>query len=443
MKTRLIQRTIKPTGKEGIKLDDYLICFIASLSTALVFSHICSLMEAALLSLTPSQVGELRRSSPATGKVVQKLKADIDNPLAVILIINTAAHTIGAAVAGASFSNMGYEKYMSAFSLIFTLVMVQYTEILPKTLGVRFNISIMKVAARPLQVFSVILLPLIKFSRLLNRIFERRRPERPTAAEEISALAALARSSQIISSRQERIIKMVPHLSERTALQVMIDVDNMSVLTEDMTISQAINVSARDFHTRYPVRAEQDTDRILGYINIKELVSAERSNKGDAKLTEILRPIGFAEPDDSAAELLEKFASQHCHMTIIRDPETGKIRGLVTLEDIVEELLGDLDDEFDPLPRTFYSPRESFWIVGGGIPLTQLARDTGLDLPRRVEPVSAWFERILKRHPRVGDSLIFRNAEFYVRKIRRYQVWEFNLKRHNVDDDEKTVGKGK
>ena len=75
--------------------------------------------------------------------------------------------------------------------------------------------------------------------------------------------------------------------------------------------------------------------------------------------------------------------------------------------------------------------------VGGGIPLTQLARDTGLDLPRRVEPVSAWFERILKRHPRVGDSIVFRNAEFYVRKIRRYQVWEFNLKRHNIDDDEK------
>ena len=128
-------------------------------------------MEAALLSLTPSQVGELRRISPVIGKVVQKLKADIDNPLAVILIINTAAHTIGAAVAGASFSKMGYERYMSAFSLIFTLVMVQYTEILPKTLGVRFNVNIMRVAARPLQILTVVLSPLIKFSRLLNRVF--------------------------------------------------------------------------------------------------------------------------------------------------------------------------------------------------------------------------------------------------------------------------------
>ena len=268
-------------------------------------------MEAALLSLTPSQIGELRRQSPAIGKIVQKLKADIDNPLAVILIINTAAHTIGAAVAGSSFNAMGYGKYMSAFSLAFTLVMVQYTEILPKTIGVRFNTSVMRIAARPLQVLSVILTPLIKFSRLLNRPFEGRRPERPSAADEISALAALARSSQIISSRQERIIKMVPHLSERTAVQVMIDVDNISFLHEDMTISTAINVSARDFHTRYPVRAADDPDKILGYINIKELVSAERSSKGETKLIEIMRPIGFAEPDDSAAELLEKFAGRY------------------------------------------------------------------------------------------------------------------------------------
>ena len=120
---------------------------------------------------------------------MQKLKADIDNPLAVILIINTAAHTIGAAVAGSSFNAMGYGKYMSAFSLAFTLVMVQYTEILPKTIGVRFNTTVMRIAARPLQVLSVILKPLIKFSRLLNRPFEGRRPERPSAADEISALA--------------------------------------------------------------------------------------------------------------------------------------------------------------------------------------------------------------------------------------------------------------
>ena len=146
-------------------------------------------------------------------------------------------------------------------------------------------------------------------------------------------------------------------------------------------------------------------------------------------MTDILRPIAFAEPDDTASELLERFASQHCHMTIVRDPKDGRTLGLVTLEDIVEELLGDLDDEFDPLPRTFYSPSEFFWVVGGGVPMTLLTRDTHLDLPRRAEPVAVWFARMLKRPPKVGDTIRHGNAEFYVRKIRRGQVWEFNLKR--------------
>ena len=111
---------------------------------------------------------------------------------------------------------------MGVFSLVFTLLMVQYTEILPKTLGVRFNLRVMAIAARPLQVAVFLFMPLIKLTHFINRPFERRRPVQPSTADEISALAALARSSQVISTRQERIIKAVPRLSERTARMVML-----------------------------------------------------------------------------------------------------------------------------------------------------------------------------------------------------------------------------
>ena len=150
------------------------------------------------------------------------------------------------------------------------------------------------------------------------------------------------------------------------------------------------------------------------------------------KLSNIMRPIAFAEPEDTASKLLEMFAAQHCHMTIIRDPGSKKTCGLVTLEDIVEELIGDLDDEFDPLPRTFYSPRENLWVVGGGIPMSQLVDETNLDLPRRAEPVSSWFDREIDRQVKVGDSLTWNNAEFFARKIRRSQVWEFHVKRKAI-----------
>ena len=418
-----------PAGtKERQTLEAWFI-FFGSIAAAMILSNLCSLMEAAILSLTPSQLAELRQKSPQAGKICQALKKDIDKPIAVILIINTAAHTIGAAVAGGSLDKTFGSRYMWVFSLVFTLLMVQYTEILPKTLGVRFNRKVMQYAARPLQVAVVLFLPLIKLTHLINRPFERRRPELPSTADEISALAALARSSQVISTRQERIIKAVPRLSERTARVVMLPAENISFLSSDQSVTDAINSVGNDFHTRYPVCEHGNRNKVLGYVNFKELVATFRAHPGAVSLTDILRPIAVAEPDDTASELLERFASQHCHMTIVRDPDSGQTLGLVTLEDIVEELLGDLDDEFDPLPRTFYSPSEFFWVVGGGVPMTLLARDTHLNLPRRAEPVSVWLARMLKRPPKVGDVLRHRNAEFYVRKIRRGQVWEFNLKR--------------
>ncbi len=408
------------------------LVFILSLSCALVVSHICSLMEAALLSISPSQLAELRQKHSATGELAATLKREIDKPLAVILILNTAAHTIGAAVAGSSLTELGYGRYMGAFSLVFTILMVQYTELLPKTLGVRFNTSVMRVVARPLYVAMIILAPLIKLTKLINRPFEGHAPVNPSPAEEISALAAMARSSQVISSRQERIIRMVPSLSEKTASQVMIALEDVSFLDADMSLDDAINATGNDFHTRYPLCIEGDRSRVPGYVNIKEIILAVQHGKGDMKVSDIMRPIAFVESDDTASKLLEMFAAQHCHMTIVRDVESGKTCGLVTLEDIVEELIGDLDDEFDPLPRTFYQPGDNLWVVGGGVPLAQIARDTQLDLPRRAEAVSAWFGKELGKQVKVGDTLTWKNAVFFVRKIRRSQAWEFHVKRRNL-----------
>lgn len=406
-----------------------LVVLVLSIAMAMVCSCLCSLLEAALLSLTPSQLATLRQRSSRIGKICQGLKHDIDKPIAVILIFNTAAHTIGASISGAKFGLLTGQKDLWIFSLAFTLLMVQYTEILPKTLGVRFNRTIMYVSARPLQIAVWVMLPLIRLTHWINRPFERRGSgNKIDTADEIMALAAMARSNQTISTRQERIIRAVPMLSERTAQEVMLPVENISFISSNQSLTDAIAYASIDFHTRYPVCENGDKNKVLGYINFKELVVVANQSKDKKEILDIVRPIGFAVPDDTAADLLDNFTVRHCHMTIVRDDD-GKTAGLVTMEDIVEELLGDLDDEFDHLPRTFYSPSEYFWVVGGGIPMTVLARDSHLDLPRRAEPVAVWFSRQLNRVPKVGDVVRHGNAEFYARKIRRGQVLEFNLRR--------------
>lgn len=410
-----------------------MILLIISLVTAIAFSSMCSLLEAALLSITPSQLACLRQDHARAGEFCEKLKREVEKPIAVILIINTAAHTIGAAIAGSQFGKLFGESWLWVFSLAFTLVMVQYTEILPKTLGVRFNEMVMRVAAKPLWILVIILNPLIWLVHFINRPFERHKVEpAPSTADEISALAALARSSQQISSRQERIINAAPLLSRETARDVMLPVESISFMSDRQTLSEAINWTGRDFHTRYPVCDGGDPDKVLGYVNFKEVVASCRSGKENARLSDIIRPIDFADVTESASALLERFVTQHCHMAIVQD-KRGRTVGMVTLEDIVEELLGDLDDEFDPLPRTFYSPSDGVWVVGGGIAMTILGRDTRLPLPKRTEPVSVWFAKKLQRPPRVGDVYRTEHAEFLVRKVRRSRVLEFTLKRLALD----------
>ena len=130
--------------------------FLIAVSIALGVSFLCSLMEAALLSLTPSQVARLSERHPATGAIWRGVKANLERPIAVILILNTTAHTIGASVAGAQFDELWGDEWIWAFSIVFTLVMLQFTEILPKTLGVQFNTLLAPVIARPLQAAVVV-----------------------------------------------------------------------------------------------------------------------------------------------------------------------------------------------------------------------------------------------------------------------------------------------
>ena len=421
-------------------MEDWFL-FIGSVAMAMLVSHVCSLLEAAFLSITPSQLAELRIHHAKAGKVALDLKRNISRPLAVILIVNTAAHTVGATIAGASLDSIcrgssNHGEYMMLFSLVFTLLMIQYTELLPKTIGCRFNQTIVRLTAVPIRYIVKLFTPFILLSELFNRPFEKNRNSAPrSTTEEITALAALARSSQMISRYQERIIRMVPNLSQKTASSVMIEMENISYIDAKLSLSDALSITGRDFHTRYPVCENNDVNNILGYVNIKELVTLQHSHPEGMVVTDIMRPISFVSPDDTASELLEGFVSRHCHMMIVRDKNKNTL-GLVTLEDIVEELIGDLDDEFDPLPRTFYSPREFVWVVGGGVPMTLLARDTALDLPHRTEPAAVWFASRLDRPARVGDVLRYRNAEFYVRKMRRHQVWEFNVKRITSEQED-------
>jgi CBS domain containing-hemolysin-like protein len=399
--------------------------FLISVLVALLISALCSLLEATVLSLTPSQVAELAQRRPRLGALWREFKDHIERPIAVILILNTAAHTIGATIAGAKFEEQYGAAGLVWFSLLFTYLMLQFTEILPKTLGVRYNQRLAAVVAYPLAWLIRVLTPVVYLIHLVNRPFERRREgeTRDTTLEEITALAGLARLANLIGPHQERIIRGASRLSDLRARDLMIPAAEVTFLSTAQSLMDAIVAAHQDPHTRFPIVKGGDSSEVLGYVNFKEMIYRLKTNPNDSSPEGIIRPVRFVGPDEPAAQLLRAFVDQHEHMAIVRDAD-GKTLGLITLEDLIEELVGELEDEFDRLPRMLHPLSHGTWMVGGGVPIKEVAARLGLELPDGHGTTSAWLIRRMGRVPRVGEAYREGGAEFLVRRTRRGKAFE-------------------
>jgi putative hemolysin len=407
-----------------------LVIFVLSVSAALGISFLCSLLEAMVLSLRPSQIAQISTRRPKLGAVWQGFKRRIERPIAVILVLNTAAHTIGATFAGAEFQEVFGDEYIVLFSLVFTYVMLQFTEILPKTLGVHYNRQLAVVAAWPLEIMARAFAPLLWLIHLINRPFEgfRKRQAADVTLEEISALAGLARLTNLIGSHQERIIRGASRLSHLEVREVMIPVEQVTFLSNTQPLSEAIIAAHMDPHTRFPICDGGDRDRVLGYVNFKEMIYRARTNPADHSLLGIIRPVHFVDPAEPATDLLKAFIDQHEHMAIVRGPD-GKTLGLVTLEDVVEELVGELEDEFDRLPRMCHALTGGTWMVGGGLPVKELANRLSLNLPDTTGTTSAWLIRRFGHVPQLNETLAEGGVEFTVRRTRRGKIFEVSVTR--------------
>ena len=197
---------------------------------------------------------------------------------------------------------------------------------------------------------------------------------------ELRAHAAYARASRVIGEREESIILGAARLSSRTVREIMLPAEHISMLNVQASLGESLVTAHLDMHTRFPVAERSgDPQSILGYVNFKDLVALMRlSRPHEVSLRAILRPMPSLGDDLVLTACLERLIREHTHIALTRDA-AGKVAGLITLEDILEELVGDIQDEYDRLP-IHAVPSGWAWVVGGGLALTRLKELTGIDL---------------------------------------------------------------
>jgi putative hemolysin len=339
------------------------------------------------------------------------------------------ADRLAAAVAGIPrLAPVAHQISTAIVVLGITYLSIVVGELAPKTLALRAPERIAVTAAPWIGFFIRIAFPVVSFLGFSTRLLIRAlgmggaRQEESDRREEILFLVRLAAARREISSEQERIFARTMGLTALRASDIMIERKDMKTLSTSMSLTEALVEAHVSHHTRFPL-VDSDGGGVIGYVNFKDIVSALQLNPSDPSLRGICRPIMKVSRDDSVAELLPRMIRQYQHVAVVAD-EGGAVLGMVSMEDIVETVVGDIYDEYDMLPSYIYPITETRFVVGGGARVHTLRDKLGLELPQVDEPLSQWLKEIAERPPRVEDRIRWKNATFIPRKISRTEIRE-------------------
>jgi len=315
------------------------------LAIAIGVSFLCSVLEAVLLSITPGYVEKLTVNSPRSGALLTKVKSQLDVSLSSILILNTFAHTIGAVGVGSQAVRIYGQQWETLIAILLTLVILYFSEIIPKTLGATFWRKLAMPSAYIIIWLVRLAYPLVWLATRLTKLFSHDK-ENEITREEILALASLGYKGGALFSQETEYLSNILNLREIRTEQVLTPRTVVHMLNESMTVSEALEQPQTKQFSRIPVYRD-DIDDVIGNVMRLDLYEAERTGHGADLITQHANPILRVSEKLPVHKLLDFFIKQHAHLCLVED-EFGQTSGIVTLEDAIETLLGrEIVDESD------------------------------------------------------------------------------------------------
>jgi putative hemolysin len=244
---------------------------------------------------------------------------------------------------------------------------------------------------------------------------------------ELRAQVNMLRASKVLGVQEEQIIVQASKLSTRKISEIMIPADDVVMLYLESSLTDAIVVAHLDLHTRFPVTEKVgDPQGIVGYVNFKELIFLAKTHPHNPHLSEITRPLISFPQSLTVSEALRQMVGQHVHLALVRD-DHKKIVGLLTQEDIFEEMVGEIQDEFDRLPKHIM-PSGKQWVVGGGATVGKVRQVMNKpDFAPSASPettIDALINGKLDDHPKGGNMVVIDGAGVLIRKVRRHKITE-------------------
>lgn len=397
---------------------------ILVVSVSLGVSFLCSVLEAVLLSVSHAYVALLVDRQDPAGPLLAKMRRNIDEPIAAILTLNTIAHTVGAAVSGALALQVFGSAWMAVFSAVLTLLILVLSEIIPKTIGARYWKQLAPLTTRVLRVMILVMRPVLIPLSMLTRLFGGGHGQTTVSRAELEILAEIGRREGQIDDAEWQVVANIMRLREVTVAEVMTPRTSVVAIPSATSLQDAQRVMLDTGYLRLPVYGD-NVDSIVGILLARDLFRAIRAGVGD--VPSIMREPLLIPETRPVESLIAEMRRQRIQMAVVLD-EYGGTAGLVTLEDLVEEIVGEIQDEHEVEPIPFERVGPSEVQAAGSVALAELAEHLDVELPvETYDTIGGFVFGQLGRLPRVGDEVKFEGGRMRVltmdkRRVARVRV---------------------
>ena len=313
---------------------------------ALGVSFLCSIWEAAMLSTPVSHIELLVEQGSKAGAIMQGLRQNVEHPISAILTLNTIAHTVGAAGAGAEATAIFGSEFFGIISAVLTLLILVFSEIIPKTLGAVYAKPLTPFTAWSLRALLILFKPAVFAFEFVTRAMRPDEDAPTVTRSELQVMARISAEEGGIRERENRIVANLLELAEVQVETIMTPRTVMLTFQTDATIGDIMRAHPVLPFSRIPVYGES-ADDIRGYVLRHEIYKRAAADEHDVPLREIARQLQVVPETNSVAQVLDEFIAKQDHIFLVID-EYGGTAGLITLEDAVETLLGiEILDESD------------------------------------------------------------------------------------------------
>lgn len=410
--------------------------FIITILVMLIFSALVSGSEAALLSVSLAKAKEIKNSLDGSraqkGKILLIIKENLQQHITTIVVLNNIINIVGSIYVGVLATEIFGDRALGIVSAVLTFLIILFSEIIPKIYGEQYCDIISTKIAIPLFFISKVLYPVTWVLNIMTTFFVKKNSNHSVSEGEIKEMAALGKLEGSIESFESDIIENVFKMNDIQVYDVMVPFSKVAHLSKNASFDEIIKIIDKTGFTRFPIVKDNE---VIGLINAKDLFKFHNREK-DFDISKILRPIIFVPETMKLSTLEKKLKKARIHMAAIVN-EHGDFTGIITLEDIIEEILGDIIDEYDSdVIQMIQEVKENTFHIKASIEIAELNEKLKLNLPEDDEYSTLNGFMIIKTDsiPKINQTLSIPQGIFRVIKRSKKKVIEVEFIKYCEDE---------